>query len=318
MARVGWRDGLLALTLGLGLSLPTSLPAVAADWTPAPFSPQVGSRWRVAVTDSTTDSIRATDRTLSYGFDLVYEAREGEGYRILYELKEVAASGNAPSVPVARAAVEALKNVPVHAVTDAAGRPIRVINEPEIAAAVRAIGDHYVTALAGTPQLEALVRRVFDELASAHGAAAAEVFLAPLPELARAQDTPLRPGEEKRSDSALPSPFGGAIRSVKMLALAPDARPERYTLVETETLDPDSLKAAIAALTQRVAPGGVSAEDMRASLPDITLSVTRTQRIEVEQGMARASHLEETTRAKFAGQDGARVRTVDVKVTPAP
>lgn len=313
----------LALGLALGLAAAPIAPALAApaaaEWAPAPFAVPVGSRWQVRVSDSTSDSLRGTDRTLSYRFDLTYGARAGEGYGIRYVLKEVEASGNAPSVPVARAAVEALKDIEIRGVTDASGRPIRVENEAEVAAAVRAIGDRYVKALSGTPQLESLVRRVFDELASAHGAAAAEAYLAPLPELAGAQDTALRPGEEQRSESALPSPFGGAIRSVKVLALAPDPRPALFTLVESETLDPASLKEAIAALTQKLAPGGgVSAEALRSSLPQITLSITRTRRITVEGGMARALSTQEVTKAQFAGRDGERTRTVEVRVSPAP
>lgn len=316
MGRMGWRFAGLALGLGLFAGLGG---AAAADWAPAPFKPELGSRWRIAVRDSTTDSIRATDRTVSYSFELTYEAREGEGYRILYVLKEVSATGNAPSVPVARAAVEALKDVPVHAVTDAAGRPIRVDNEQEVATAVRKIGDGYVKALSGNPQLVALVGRVFDEIASNHGPAAAEAFLAPLPELARAQETDLKPGEIRKSESALASPFGGAIKSIKTLSLASDPAPDHYAVVETERLDEASLKASIAELTKRLAPGGdVSGADIRSNLPQITLSVVRTQRIDVLGGMARTSHMQETTNAKFAGQEGERVRKMEVTVAAAP
>lgn len=298
-----------------GLIMAFGGPA-AAQWAPAPFSPALGSQWQVAVVDTTTDSLRSTSRTLSYQFDLTYRTREGDGYGILYVLRSVEAEGNAPSVAIARLAVSALKDVPVHAVTDATGMPIRVMNEVEVGAAIRALGESYARQLKDQPQLTAIIRRVFGGLANAHGAEAAAAVLDPLPLLARAQGTTLKPGEERRTTEDVESPFGGTVLSVTLSRLGPDAQPDRFSVLETETLDEASVKTAIAALTKWLAPGGMPGEDLKSRLPQVELSITKTRRVDVQDGIARAAAREETTRAGFSGQSGTRVRRMTVRVTP--
>ncbi len=295
-----------------GLVAVAAAPA-CAEWAPAPFAPEIGSRWRVAVTDSTTDSLRGTTGTLTYGFDLTYEARTDAGYRILYVLKTVETEGNAPSLPVASAAIAVLKDLPIRAVTDADGRPIALENAAEVTAAVRIAGDRLVSTMADTPQAAAVLRRLLGELASTRGPAAAQAYLAPLPLLAEAQNTPLEPGDEVHARSALPSPFGPPILSEKVVALGPDPRPDLYVVTESEALDAAAAKAALDALTQRLTP-----KEGDKSPPQIALSVTRMQRIEVAGGMSRHAHTEERTDAQFAGQTAKRHRQVDVTVTPAP
>ena len=235
------------------------------------------------------------------------------GYRILYVLKTVETEGNAPSLPVASAAIAVLKDLPIRAVTDADGRPIALENAAEVTAAVRIAGDRLVSTMADTPQAAAVLRRLLGELASTRGPAAAQAYLAPLPLLAEAQNTPLEPGDEVHARSALPSPFGPPILSEKVVALGPDPRPDLYVVTESEALDAAAAKAALDALTQRLTP-----KEGDKSPPQIALSVTRMQRIEVAGGMSRHAHTEERTDAQFAGQTAKRHRQVDVTVTPAP
>lgn len=302
-----------------GLAIAAAMPAAAA-WTPTPFAPPVGSRWLVVVEDSIVDATRSTTRTATYKFDLRYVAREGEGYRISYMLLDAAVSGNAPSVLLARGAVEALRGVIVRAVTDAAGRPVRVENEEAVRNSMRGLSARFLTPYRGNPQLTQLLNQVFEHLLTATGPEAAEVFLDPLPQLASAQNTTLKPGEERRSKSDLPSPFGGTIASVKVEKLGPDPKPSDYKVMETETFDEASVKAAVAALTERLAPagGGPSGADIRAKLPEIKLSVTKTRTIDVKDGIARAARTEEATRGRGGDVSSERTRTVNVTVTRLP
>jgi hypothetical protein len=301
-----------------GLAAALAGPALAA-WAPTPFTPEVGSRWLVLVEDSSVDAARSTTRTATYKFDLKYTAREGDGFRISYLLMDAGLTGNAPSVMVARGAVEALRGVIVRAVTDAAGRPLRVENEEAVRNSMRGLSSRFLIPYRGNPQLTQILNQMFDQLTSATGPAAVEAFLDPLPLLSGAQNTALQPGEVRSVKSELPSPFGGTIASLKVTRLGADPKPEDYTVVETETFDAASVKAAVAALSERLAPAAEpSGADIRAKLPEIKLSVTKTRTVEVKDGIARAAQTEETTRGNAGTVSVDSTRTIHVTVIPIP
>lgn len=315
MRAVAWlRISLLACGLAVALAGPA-----AAAWAPAPFAPELGSRWLVVVEDNTVDAARSTTRTITYKFDLRYVAREGDGYRISYMLMDAGVTGNAPSVMVARGAVEALRGVIVRAVTDAAGRPLRVENEEAVCNSLRGLSSRFLIPYRGNPQLTQLLNDVFEHLLAATGPDAVEAFLDPLPLLSSAQNTTLQPGVERSAKSDLPSPFGGTISSLKVTRLGPDPQPAAYAVVETETFDEASVKAAVAALTERLSPAaGPSGADIRAALPEIKLAVTKTRTVEVKNGIARAARTEEVTRGKAGNVNAERSRTVNVTVISLP
>ena len=315
MALVWLRRVLLVCGLGIALATPA-----AADWAPAPFAPKVGSRFLVTVEDKTTDALRSTTRTITYKFDLNYVAREGDGYRITYMLRDAAVSGNAPSAVLARGAVEALRGVIVRAVTDAAGRPVRVENEDAVRNSMRGLTERFLTPYRGNPQLTQLLKQVFEEFFTATGREATEVFLSPLPLLASAQNTTLKPGEERRSKSELPNPFGGTLASIQVVKLGPDPKPADYAVVETEALDDASAKTAISALAERLPPAAAAASgaDIRAKPPQVTLSVTRTRTVDVKDGVALAARTVEAMRGSAGDQKTDRTRNVTVAVIPIP
>ncbi|MEP9348441.1 hypothetical protein [Xanthobacter sp. KR7-225] len=314
MGLVWLRSALLVCGVAIALATPA-----AADWSPVPFAPKIGSRFLITVEDGTTDAVRSTTRTVTYKFDLNYVAREGDGYRITYLLRDAVVTGNAPSVVLARGAVEALRGVIVRAVTDASGKPLRVENEDAVRNSMRGLTERFLLPYRGNPQLTQMLKQAFEELFTATGSEAAEVFLTPLPLLASAQNTTLKPGEERRSKSSLPNPFGGTLASVQVVKLGANPKPADYSVVETETFDEASVKAAIAALTDRLPSAATpSGADLRAKLPQITLSVTKTRTVEVKDGIARTARTVETTRGSAGDQTSERTRNVNVTVTPIP
>lgn len=297
--------------------------AAWAQWAPQPFAPAAGSRWQVTTEDNSTDSRSAPARTRSSfaSYDLTYVAREGAGYRIAYVMREVRMEGDSPSIKVAQAAIGAMKDIVIHALTDGAGKPVRVLNEAEVRAAVVAAGERMASPYASTPELVKLIRQIFDAMSALKGEGAAAAWLEPLPLLAEAQNTTLRPGMEHRSAGEAPSPFGGTLKSETVTRLAGDPKPDRYAVIATETVDPASLKEAIISVSRRLSrtgDGAVTQREFESDLPRIELERLKTSRVDVENGMARAARTEVTIRAGLAGQTGDRRQVSTVTVRPAP
>lgn len=300
---------LLAVSTGLGLPM-----AAAAEWAPATFAPQIGSRWRIHVEDNTTYGASGTTRNLVYQYNLTYAARDGAGYSIVYTLLDASVKGSAPSVLMARAAIEALRGVIVRAVTDAAGTPLKVVNEEPVRGIMRTLTQQFLIPYRGNTQISHQLSPLFDGLLTATGAAAVDAFLYPLPILASAQNTTLKPGEERRGKSELAGPSGDRVAAISVSRLGPDPKAEKYTVIEAASPAEASAKAAVAALTERAASAG-SGSGLAASVPEASL--LRARMIEVEDGMTRAAFTQEVT-AGGGGESDDQVRVVTVKVIRIP
>lgn len=319
---------LAATALLAGPAAAQPAPQVAPDPSPAaarwtqPFAPEVGSRWRIAVDITSTETVGPTTREakLTQRYDLAFTAREGTGYRVTLVLRDVSLEGNMPALQQASTTLAPFRDLVVKGITDADGLPVRVVNEAEVRVAAAAMGERVIAPFADKPQTAALMRQALAKMLTPKNPAA--TWLDPLPTLASAQSTPLRPGEEHRTASALASPFGGLIRSETVTRLAPDARPERFTILATTTPDAGSLTGAVLAAIRQIAATRPKDPDLneraaKLSLSQSALDMGITMEIDVAGGMTRRARTESTIRANIAGQSVTGTRITLVTVTPA-
>ncbi len=315
----------MAESTSQGAQKPELQTTPAAPQWAQPFAPAVGSRWRVEVTTTASDDGGPAPQKgrLTQRYDLTYAAREGAGYRVILVLRETALEGNIGSLQLAATALAPFRNLTVDGVTDATGLPVRVLNEAQVRATVSGYGERMMADVANKPQMVPLVRLALAVMLEPRGVEAAAAWLDPLPILASAQNTVLKPGQVDRLAGTMPNPLGGSVATQTVMQLAPDGRPDRFTLIFTDTIDPDAIKAATRDVVgQFGAPPGhtanASPKETEQMLARIGLDIRQTQRIDVEGGMARRALTDQTIRASIRGRAVTRTKTSLVTVTPAP
>ncbi|MFG1235717.1 hypothetical protein V5F63_00745 [Xanthobacter autotrophicus DSM 597] len=300
----------------------TTTPA-AAQWA-QPFAPAVGSRWLIVSEHTYSDASLASQSggRLILRRDLAFTAREGTGYRVTLVLREAAVEGVNSALQLTANALAAFRDLKVEAITDAAGVPLQVVNEAAVRAAAASASNRLMAPVADKPQIVSLMRLMLSNFLDPKGAAAAAAWLDPLPRLAAAQNTALERGAESRIEDTLPSPLGGTIRSTTVKRLAPNARPERFTLLATTTPDPASTREVMLAVARQIAAGqpqsGLNERTVKQVLSQMKADIHMNQEIEVEGGMARHALFEQVIDFGLVGKRMTRTQTARITVTPAP
>lgn len=312
--------GLAAATL---LSL-GSTPGWSADATELRFNPPVGSRWIVETTRDTTEKRPEGSRTsrIATRAELTFEAKTADGFRITYVQLGTTAGGDDPRLPLILSAAQALDNVPVRAVTDGSGKPVRVENLDEAKAAIRVMAAKITEPYKGKPQIVAVLNQIMAGLIEVDAEAAAKSYLDNLPQLAMVQNTGMKRGEARNwSDTAL-NPLGGVLKTSSTLTLAEVAADSgRRVFVSSTAYDPASVKQVIQTLSERAAAsaGKTATPDQIASIvAQMSVSLDRSARFEVEGGMTRRITDKSVTMASAMGRGLEKTETRTITVTPAP
>lgn len=299
-------------------------PPAAAQWA-QPFAPVIGSRWRIVTETTVSDASGPTPRQsrTTMRYDVAYTAREGAGYRVTRVLREVTSDGNIDSEKLSAAAFALFRDITVEGITDAAGKPLRVVNEAEVRPLASAVVERIAVPFADKPQTAAILRQAMSSMLQPKDGHVATVWLDPLPMLAEWQNTGLTPGVEQRTDSFLPSPFGGILRSERVQRLTQDARPERFSILATVTPDPTSFRNIMLSILRRVAADQPSAPAINERMVEeafrqMKMDIRLNQKIDVEDGMVRRLRGELTVQGNAGGQKRKHTNTTVVTVTPAP
>src|SRR5215813_12832492 len=102
-------------------------PAAAAR---LPFNPPANSRWIIESKASTDDAKPLTHRTalITSRTEMIINGKTADGYSVTLVLRDATVEGNDPSLPLLRAAMQALSDIPINAITDKRGRPVYVGN----------------------------------------------------------------------------------------------------------------------------------------------------------------------------------------------
>ena len=308
-------------------TLVLSLPAVcarAAD-SERPFNPPVGSRW-IVETEINGEEIRPEGKRNSLirsRAEMTIEASLSDGFRVVYVRRGITAEGNDPSLPLLRAGMQALVDVPIRATTDKRGKPVRVDNLEEAKAAMRSVAGKMTAPFKDKPQVVAVLQQMMARLTEADAARAATDYLDELPELAKAQGTGMKPGEVRRSTEMIENPLGGgAIRSNAGFELKEaDAATGRRVFVNTTTYDPAAIKELTQSLGKKLmATGGSSVTPAQIDniLKQMELSLDERSIFEVENGMTRKLTEKSVMTVRALGHNLQKTETKTITVAPAP
>lgn len=301
-----------------------SVHAVQGRAAELPFNPPVGSRWIIETVRDTTETRLEGSRKsqINSRAELTIEDRTADGFRITYVQRGTTAEGNDPRLPLIRSAAQALDNVPVRAITDLSGTPVRVENLDEAKAALRTAAGRLAEPFKDKPQIVAVLNQIMSGYLDVDSASAAKSYLDDLPQLAMAQNTGMEPGEVRRSSDTTTNPLGGALKTSSTFQLTEaDPASGRRVFVSTTAYDPDSVKALIQALSQKAiasAEGKVTPAEIESIVKQMVISLDRTAVYEVEDGMTRRITDKSVTVARAMGRSLEKTATTTITVSRAP
>jgi hypothetical protein len=188
-------------------------PAAAAR---LPFNPPAGSRWIVESKASTDDAKPLTHRTalITSRAEMIVNGKTADGYSVTLVLRDAMVEGNDPSLPLLRAAMQALSDIPINAITDKRGRPVYLGNLDQADAAIVSAVDKAAAPSGEKLQVVTVLHRMLGRLTESDSGIIAINYLDALPELAKAQ-TGGQTGEVKRTVADTVSNHADALTETK-------------------------------------------------------------------------------------------------------
>jgi hypothetical protein len=180
-----------------------SLQAVCTPATAAwlPFNPPANSRWIIESKASIDDEKPLTHRTvlIKSRAEMTINGKTDDGFSVTLILRDATVEGNDPSLPLLRAAMQALSDIPINAITDKRGRPVYLGNLDQADAAIVSAVDKAAVPSDEKLQVVTVLHRMLGRLTESDSGIIAINYLDALPELAKAQATGAQAGEVKRT-----------------------------------------------------------------------------------------------------------------------
>lgn len=201
------------------LSLQAVCTPAAAAW--LPFNPPARSHWIVESKASTDDVRPLTHRTvlIKSRAEMTVDGKSADGFSVTLVLRDATVEGNDPSLPLLRAAMQALGDIPIHAITDKRGRPVYLGNLDQAEAAIVGAVDKAAAPASEKLQVVTVLHRMLGRLTESDAGVIAINYLDVLPELARAQTAGAQAGEIKRTVADTVSNHADAIKPSAGLVL---------------------------------------------------------------------------------------------------
>jgi hypothetical protein len=300
--------------------------AVAAGSAERPYNPPVGSRW-IIETETNTDKVAPDGRETSLikaRAEMTIEQKTPDGFRVSYVNRGATTQGNAQALALAGSAMKALENVPIRATTDLSGKPIRVDNLDEAKAAMRSMLGNLTAPFQDKPQVVAFLNQLVSGLIEVDADKAASAYLDKLPELAKAQNTGMKPGEIRHSSTEVDSPLGGgALKSNAAFEMTEaDAATGKLKFVNTASYDVASMKDFLQSVTKKLlaAAGNnsINPEQMDSLIKSMVFTLDERTVFEVEDGMTRKITETSVTTVHAMGHELSKTETQTITVTRAP
>jgi hypothetical protein len=285
--------GIVAALVALG-GLPLDPPAAAAEAAVAPYDPPVGSRWKI-VSEGREEKIQdgkeiaATTSTRTEELTIV--EKTATGFRVSTVLRGYELHGGRGDA-AAEALLGALRGVVVQGVVDRSGKPVRIENLKEVAAAHKKGFDQMIARFSDKPEVAAKLRELLEPMQTRlaqNPDEAAQLYLDTLKQLSLAQSTGLAVGEERRSSEAAMSPFGGAPikTNVSLRLVAADPSAGTAKLVRTQAYDPAALKEFMTTVAKKIVTGA-SLDQLEKVMKELSLSMDDRTEFSLEHGMTRS------------------------------
>jgi hypothetical protein len=315
---VRWRFSQLALPILLLVGGLMIQPAAADNWVEPKFAPPVGSKWLVQREVNVEKNERGTmiGHTLKQTALLTVEEKTADGYVMTYDRQSSSYDGDPAGASRQRIEFAAMQGIPLRFVTDAAGKPLRIVNFADLKALLKQAIDAQPISTAD-PEALASLRRVADRMASVDDKKAAALYLDELPLMAMGQNTGLQPGEVHRATLPVANALIDGVTKVLALSIAQDdpaSGKVRYLM--TETFDPDSMKALVSETFKELALTNVSAAAVSDALKTAVVAGIARAQLDVAGGMTRELRRQWVT--SFRGPGGLSVTSEDELVTISP
>jgi hypothetical protein len=291
-----------------------------------PYDPPVGSRWIIESETKTDDNRPEGPRSsvTNMRAELTIEAKTPDGFRIAYVNRGAVIEGNDPMVPLFRSAVKALENVAIRATTDRTGKPVHVDNLDEAKAAMRNMLGNFTAPFKDKPQVAAVLTQMVSGLIEVDADKAAQAYIEEMPQLAKAQNTGMKPGEIHRSSRAVDNPLGasGTLKSSDVFELTEaDAATGKRVFVNTTSYDPASLRDFMQSMTKKLmaaAGNSVKPEQIDSIVKSMVLTLDDRAVFEVEDGMTRKITEKSVTTVRAMGHNLQKTEEKTITVTRAP
>jgi hypothetical protein len=236
-------------------------PAAAQTYVERPYNPPVGSKWQI-VSNTTTAENRPgagnRDERIESRSELTIDEKLPEGFRVTYTNRGIDVSGNALATKLVADAYAAMRDIPVRARLDKAGRPVEIENLAEIKKTMSGVVDKIVAKFDGNPKAAAVIRQMFRALLDVEGRDAATTYLEELPQLAAVQNIGLQPGNVRKDTETNPSPFGNVTFKTNLTTRLDtyDAKTGAARFVRKREYDKDALRDAVTEIVRKLAAAG--------------------------------------------------------------
>ena len=301
------------------------LAVAAAEAVHQPYDPPVGSRWTIVSEgreEKTQDGKSSATMTSSRTEELTIVEKTPAGYRISTVLRGFDMHGEPSQTVAANALLGALRDVVVKAIVDQGGKPLRIDNLDEVAAATRQGFERMLDGFKDKPQVADKIRELLEPMLARTEQdpdEAARWYLETVSKLSIAQNASLGIGEERRDSKPSPNPFGGEpIKTNTVLRLVEaDAVTGKAKLVLTQAYDPAALKEFTATLAKKIV-SGASLDEMQKVMDQMSLSIDDRTEFVVEHGMTRSVSEDSLTTVKALGHAISKHERNQITVAPKP
>jgi len=294
-------------------------PAAAEGWFEPKFDPPVGSKWLVQREINVEKNNGGTmiGHTVKQTALLTVEEKTADGYVMTYDRQSSSYDGDPAGAARQRIAFAAEQGVPLRFVTDASGKPLRVVNFHELEAALKAAVVALPVSTANSDTLASL-RQVAERMVSVDDKKAAELYLDELPMMALGQNTGLQPGEMHRTTLPVANALADGITKMVTLSIAQESSAGgkvRYLM--TETYDPDSMKALVGAMFKESGLTNVSTWAADSALKTAVVTAVARGQLDVAGGMTRELRRQWVTSFRGSGSISATSEDELVTISPA-
>lgn len=297
--------------------------ALAQTYVERPYNPPVGSKWQIIGDTSTHENRPGSgnrDEQIKTRADLTIDEKLPEGFRVTYTNRSIDATGNALATKLVSEAYAAMRDIPIRARLDKAGRPVEIENLAEIKTAMRGVVDKIVAKFENNPKGAGLIRQMFEGMVIVEGRDAATVYLEELPQLAAVQNIGLQPGNVRKDTESNPSPIGNAtFKTILTTRLdSHDAKAGTARFIRKREYDKESLREAIMDMVRKLAAAG----DNKTITPEVldimkkvSFSIEGETVYDVDNGMTVRIDDREFTSASVMGTTFTKQQKKTVAVT---
>jgi hypothetical protein len=314
MTFVRRRVARLALPFLLLTGLLSNL-AAADTWKEPKFDPPVGSKWTIdrEVDVEKNSGGTIVGHTLKETALLTVEAKTADGFIVTYTRQSSSYEGDPSGAATQRIVFEAQQGLAIRVETDAAGKPLRIVNFDEVKAALKKALDAEPITTAN-PDAIAKMRELNDRMLAVDDKLAAELFLDDLPTLAMGQNTGLKPGEIAKNVLPVANALTtGLTRTVMMSIADSDPATGKVSYLMTQTYDADAMRTLVAETVRQMNPAASGAQVMEQAIKTAVLSTIIRAQLDVEAGMTR--ELRQQSVMSFRAPGATAVTSEDELVT---